>query len=180
VVRRIRQRLSSEAGFTLPEVLVVMVILGILAALAYAVFIGQRTKAKDADAKDNVAALAVEVESCRVETENFKKCDEMIPGELDPTGLPFDDTVSISVGCATIPPDPTPATPPERNKVAVIRVDTDCYVVEAQTDDGHFFWLWHRPDNVRERQCTPAGQGGCVDDPSNPGTIGIWSKAGGG
>jgi prepilin-type N-terminal cleavage/methylation domain-containing protein len=175
MIRRIAQRLGrEERGFTLPEVLVVMIVIGLLAAIAYAVFLGQRTKAKDAEAKDNVAALALDVESCRVDSGDFKVCDTK--GELKDGSLPIDDGVTPDATCASVAGVP-PQTPPGAGMVAVLGSSTDCYLIMAQTDDGHTFWLLHAGDPPVGRYCTPPGPGGCHQDAStgDP-TVGSWSK----
>jgi prepilin-type N-terminal cleavage/methylation domain-containing protein len=175
MMRRIQRRLGrEEKGFTLIEVLIVMIVIGLLAAIAYAVFIGQRTKAKDAEAKDNVAALSVDVESCRADSEDFTVCKTA--ADLKEDSLPIDAGASVDPTCDTLPPTgPAPATPPGAGQVAVTAADVKCYVIIAQTDDGHFFWQWRPPEESAKRACTPAGQGGCqTDADSGDPTVGSW------
>jgi len=60
-------RLRAEGGFTLLEVLVVTLIIGILAAIVVPTMLHQRREAYDADAQSNAHTLYAQVESCGVD-----------------------------------------------------------------------------------------------------------------
>jgi type IV pilus assembly protein PilA len=61
---KLRQRMASdESGFTLVELLVVMLIIGLLAAIAIPAFFNQRDKAYDSNAKEQARTAETAMET---------------------------------------------------------------------------------------------------------------------
>ena len=81
MLERLRSRSNDESGFTLVELLVVMLIIGILAAIAIPSFFAQRDKATDSDAKSAARTAQTSIETYA--TDNDGSYALATPGDLD-------------------------------------------------------------------------------------------------
>ena len=133
-----RDRFSDEGGFTLPELLVVVLIIGILAAISLTVFLRQQGTGQDGSAKAAARELVSLVETCAVEKDgDYRQCDTA--AQLGPTGLSF----------GAQPGD-----------VEVTTSARSSYTVRAHSRSGNWFDI-SRADAGMEHACGTPASGGC-------------------
>jgi type IV pilus assembly protein PilA len=152
MLKRLRERAGSESGFTLVELLVVMLILGILAAIAIPSFFNQRNKATDAQAK--AAARTAETAIETYATGNNGSYAGATPAGLagiEPT-LQTSGNNAITVTGVNNAGSPTATT----------------YGVSSTAGTGDRFEI-DRSGGTITFLCTPTGTNGCP-------TSGNWSS----
>lgn len=138
---RLRAALEREEGFSLIEVLVVALVIGLLAAITLTNFLQQQKKGWDVDAKTSARELVSHIEACFVEESAYTKCDS--PAELATIlNFPYGNNAG---------------------ETQVVGAGEQSFTVIAHSRSGADFHIVKTDGRSPERTCSPR-DGGCRND----------------
>lgn len=143
MLEKFRERRNEESGFTLVELLVVMLILGILAAIAIPAFFSQRDKGYDSDAKANARTVQTALESYATDNGGeYTGADQTALANIE-------GTINNMMGTGGS---------------VTVTAGADTYTITSTSDSDNTFEISRANTGALSYDCDTGGNAGCPSD----------------
>ncbi len=133
---------ADVRGYTLVELLVVLLILSIMAAIALPAWLDQRAKGEDTEAKLTIRTAAIALHSHHMETNTF----DATRAQLEAIEPALVDAIDLRISG-----------------------DANEYELRERSAANTWFWMERAPDGTLTRDCSNHGHGLCRDDADDRG-----------
>jgi type IV pilus assembly protein PilA len=129
---------ESDKGFTLIELMVVVMIIAVLLAIAIPTFLGSKSKAEDRSAQSSLRNAVTAAKTIYTDSSDYESADEVELKESEPS-LTFEDAATASADPKTVSVNGGTASPTTVSKVfyaAAKSKSGECYYIKDDINAG--------------------------------------------
>jgi type IV pilus assembly protein PilA len=172
VLKHLKERRQSEEGFTLIELMVVVLIMGILMAIAIPTFLATQGSAHDAAAKSNATNALTNEKAYFESNQVFLDAPSSTNGNTLDSNLPWGTGANDVVAMAGVTPFATPFAEISSGTTSTI------LLIEANSKSGDCFYIYDNESGATPTLGYAETSGGCNATPPVPTAAQVTANAG--
>jgi type IV pilus assembly protein PilA len=172
VLKHLKERRQNEEGFTLIELMVVVLIMGILMAIAIPTFLATQGSAHDSAAKSNATNALTNEKAYYESNQVFLDAPSSANGNTLDSNLPWGTAANGVVALAGVTPFATPFAEITTGTTSTI------VLVEALSKSNNCFYIYDNESGATPVLGYAESSGGCSATPGVPTAAQVTANAG--